>query len=149
MPLLAAGEFPTGSALRGLLTAMLKECASFAQVAAAQTTASVTFADLGTVGPQVTVTSVFDRALIFWSGSVFNNNTSQQSICAVQISGATTLAADANNGALAAGGNTPSTNAMQFMLATITPGSNTYTLKYAVSGGTGQFDRRRIYVIAP
>lgn len=149
MPFPAAGDFPTGLVLRGLVAALLKEAASFAQVAAGETTTSTSFTNLATAGPAVTLTSVFDRALIMWSASEYNNTAGQASRAAIQISGATTLAAAVANGSLEAGGNVTAIDHMHFMIATITPGSNTYTMKYSVTGGTGLFDRRRLYVIAP
>lgn len=149
MPLPAAGSFPTGTALRGLIAALIKDCAAFAQVATSETTTSATYTNLATAGPAVSVTSVYDRALIFWSASQFNNNASHRASSVVEISGATTLAASASNGARENGGNIPAEEQMQFMFVTINPGSNTYTMKYAASGGTALFERRRLYVIAP
>lgn len=151
MPLPVAGEFPTGAVLRGLIAALLKETAAFAQVATTEGTTSTTFTDLATAGPAVTLVSAHDRALILWATGKFSNNAGSGAGCVVQISGATTLAASENNGANQATGLLGGFGHenMQFMIATINPGSNTYTLKYNASANTASFYRRRLYVIAP
>lgn len=151
MPLIPPGEFPTGLALRGLVAALLKELASSASVATSQGTTSTTYTDLATAGPAVTITSVYDRALIFWSAGKFSNVAGNGVGCTVAITGATTLAAADSNGVNASdvAGSGFGDESMQFIIATINPGSNTYTMKYRATGSTANFQRRRLYVIAP
>lgn len=133
--------------------ALLTLYANTASVATNQTTTSSAYTDLGTVGPAVTLTSVGTRAFILWSNHGSNDTANAGHISTYAISGDTTLAAGDTNGILwhehaKAGGSDESS---QWALVTITPGSNTYTMKYKRAGGAGtaSFERRRIMVFAP
>lgn len=126
---------------------------SFSSIATNESTASTSYVDLATPGPSVTLTSAGTRAIILWSQHGSNNTANKGAISSIVISGATTLAVSDNNGIIwhekATAG--ASYEAMQFMVATINPGSNTYKVQYKVAGGAGtaSFERRRCFVFAP
>lgn len=148
-----AGQILTAADLNAEFGGLLTNMGSFASVATNQTTTSTSYVDLATPGPSVTLTSTGTRAIILWSVHGSNNTANKGAICSIVISGATTLAVSDNNGILwheKATANA-SFEDMQFMVATITPGSNTYKVQYKVAGGSGtaSFERRRIFVFAP
>lgn len=118
-----------------------------AKIVTSETSTATSFSDLATVGPTVTVTTG-TRALVFISANAENTANFFASVgCAV--SGATTRAATFDE---CLQFNAVST---QFLLQAsravvvegLTAGSNTFTLKYYVSGGTGTFRRRELTVI--
>jgi hypothetical protein len=147
----SAGTVLTAALLNAAFDSLLTAEGGYASVATAQTTASLTYVDLATVGPQVSVTSVGTRALILFGARLRNASAAAGTGCTVAITGATTLAAADANGAMW----TDFVNAgyddekMQFMFVTINPGLNTYTMKYRASAGTAQYSVRRMYVFAP
>ena len=119
-----------------------------ASVATNQTTTSTSFTDLATVGPAVTLTTG-TKALVLLSCYMENSSTTNIVQMGFAVSGATTLAAAfgrtfyirGNSGgvALQASSVIPVTS--------LTAGSNTFTAKYTVNGGTGQWENRYITVI--
>jgi len=119
-------------------------------VATAQTTTSTTYADLATTGPAVTITTGA-IALVFLTVRKMNNNTgSQETFMSFAVSGASTVsAADTSSinlvtstGSLPQGGFSGA-----FLVTGLTAGSNTFTAKYRVDGGTGSFQNRTITVV--
>jgi hypothetical protein len=119
-----------------------------ATVATLQTTVSVAYADLATVGPAVTL-QTGAKALITLSCQGWQSAAGNVNNVAVAVSGATTLAAaDANSvvmtGAVALYQQTP---CRTFLLSGLTPGVNTFTAKYKVNAGTGSFTNRDITVV--
>lgn len=117
-------------------------------VGTAETTASATYAVLATAGPAVTVTTA-SRMLSFASCELFNNAAAGQSWAAHEVSGATTLAASDTWGLKHgdSGVNGTMTASRSHLEVSLTPGSQTVTLKYRVSAGTGTFQRRQIIVM--
>jgi hypothetical protein len=115
-------------------------------VAASQSTTSTAYTDLATVGPSVTLTTG-TKALIIIRSALFNNATSA-SLVGVSITGATTVAA-ADPASLFT--NLPGGHQVRmgvsYIFTSLTAGSNTFTLKYRVTGGTGTFEFRGISVI--
>lgn len=122
-----------------------------AAVSTQQTTTSTTFADLATAGPAVTVTTGV-QALVTCHARAENNSINGITRFVFAVSGATTLSADTNidygfayqspvAGVLL--------NASIAHLVTgLTPGSNTFTMKYRVdTASTGTFSARRISVV--
>jgi len=120
-----------------------------ARVATSQGTSSTSYTDLGTVGPAVTVTTG-TGAIVFHSCQVQNSSTGFSSM-SWAISGATTRAAldgTAIRHDGISGGNPWKVGSTDFLLAVLTPGSNTFTAKYkAESGFTATFADRFICVI--
>lgn len=160
-PFFAGGKL-RASELQGMVNAtddvaddLLGSLALFsakARVATNETRTLNTYGDLATVGPSVTLTSTGTRAAIYWSLHGSNNTANCGWIATVEISGATILAA-ADDEALwheHPAANVSDQDGM-WMLATITPGSNTYTMKYKRAGAasTAQMERRNIFVYAP
>lgn len=118
------------------------------RVDAAESISSMTYIDLATVGPTVTVTTGTSALVIFssnqaWAGSGFNFYAS------VAVTGATTVAASDGTGAtMSSEGNQFSDHFMAtYKFTGLTPGSNTFTLKYRVNGQTWSCSRRQLIVV--
>lgn len=135
------------------LAALLADFSSSASVATQQTRSNNTFGDLATVGPSVPLTSKGTIAWVAWGAIVFGNVASASGRITVAISGATTLAAAATNGFYASenGGLGVGSAGVVWRAFAITPGANTYTLKYnnIAANGTATFQDRWITVVAP
>jgi hypothetical protein len=118
-----------------------------ALVATSQTTTSTSYTDLATAGPAVTITTG-TKALVIISAKLNASAAGNAVFVGFAVSGATTIAA-ADASAL---GTSDAVGARPYQSsyvtkATLTAGSNTFTLKYVVSGGTGTFANREITVI--
>lgn len=113
-----------------------------------QTTTSTTPTDLTTFGPSVTSTTG-TRAIVSIRSLTQNNTAGQTTIASYEISGATSTGASIvraishESGTANEGTRVSLTN----LFTTLTAGSNTFTMKYWVSGGTGTFAHREIVVI--
>lgn len=122
-----------------------------ATVATAQSGASATPADLGTVGPQITL-QTGSAVTVLVSALMWNNTANGQSYAGVAVSGATTRAASSEEAlrmSEAVAGQAGQQGATRAARITgLTPGTNTFTMKYWVSGGTGTFQSRELQVIA-
>lgn len=97
-------------------------------------------------GPTVTATSG-DKAIVGVYSYVRNTVAGQSALASYAVSGATTRASTDADAVLSVGDGTVAiqatcTTASFFM----TPGSNTFTMQFRVSGGTGRFDNRRLWV---
>jgi hypothetical protein len=121
-----------------------------ATVAASETTTGTAYGDLATVGPAVTVTvGASGRALVTLSGDLSNDTVNMFSLLNYAVSGATTVAAADTNQRLvllAAVAGQQIGASRTFVVTGLTAGSNTFTMKYRVSAGTGTFIRRQITV---
>jgi hypothetical protein len=123
---------------------------SEATVATSQTTASTTYVDLATAGPEVTVTTG-TTAFVILTSYFFNNTQPWPGVVGFAVSGATTIAASNTQRLWAAGA---IAGGQEFQMSavykvTLTPGSNTFTAKYKTGGaGTATFADRSIIVIA-
>jgi hypothetical protein len=117
-------------------------------VATSQTTTSASYTDLATGGPAVTVTTG-TKAFIFLYTHSSNNTANNFVAMSFAISGATTLAAADGRSIV----HSPPTNgrgkrgSSVFFIDTLTAGSNTFTAKYRVGGGTGAWQDRRLAVL--
>lgn len=115
------------------------------------TTTSTTYTDLtgASIGPVVTV-ETGPMALVIVAGQLSNSGTDSARM-AYDVSGDTTIAAADNRGigtfGVASLTVTTGTTVLHFGGLALTPGSNTFTAKYRVSGGTGTFLSRRIAVL--
>jgi hypothetical protein len=112
-------------------------------VSTSQSTTSTSYTDLATTGPTFTVTTG-TKALIWFAAAVQHNTTDIACFASVAVSGATTVAASdawciANPSRL-----TDSRLASLHMFTGLTAGSNTFTMKYRVPSGTGNFANREI-----
>ena len=117
-----------------------------ATVSTQQTTTSTSFTDLATAGPAVTVTTG-TKALVIVSANMFNNNSGFYSSASFAISGSTTAAADGTRSLKLLGNGVRQQSSFVKLVTNLTPGSNTFTMKYAVEGGTGTISDRDITVI--
>jgi hypothetical protein len=88
---------------------------------------------------------------VMWAANISNNTTNQYSIMGVTISGATTLAADDGNSLQVRQSNSDTEQNHQVawgkLYTGLTAGSNVFTCKYRVTGGTATFLRRKLVVI--
>lgn len=128
----------------GVITA-----ADGANVATSQSTASTTYVDLATAGPAVTLTT--GSTVLIWLSSVNVKATGgNSSFIGFAVSGATTIAAaDGNAGQTSHAAGLAVSNNRCFTLTGLTPGSNTFTMKYRVDGGAAvSFFNRSIIVQA-
>lgn len=140
----AEGQFFVSTAANAVAARQL----SFQAVTTSQTTTSLSYVDLTTVGPVVTV-NTGTRALVMFSSSLDNSGTNGASQVSVKVSGASSIAAS-DNWQIKRDGVT-ATNAHRYgtahMFDTLTPGSNTFTMQYKVGSGTGTFAAREIIVL--
>jgi len=143
----AAGEELTAQ----LLNALLARSCQTGFVGTPQTTTSTSYTDLATVGPSVTLISAGTTALVMWSAGMFSGDaTYRGGYCDFTITGATARAAnDASAAIVSATNGAAGFRSTGFEWVTITPGSNTYTLKYKSLSGSFNFQNRRLFVFAP
>ncbi len=140
-----AGRTMTTAAVNGIA----ERVPSWAQVATAQTIAVTTPGDLTTVGPAVTVTTG-PSAIYMISAFISNSTALAGGLMSVAVSGATTLSASTTR-ILRIMSGAASENAKQSFIGmfdgSLTPGSNTFTAKYAIVGsGTASFSSRELVV---
>ncbi len=115
-----------------------------ATVATQQSTASVTYTDLATAGPAVTLTTG-TSVLVILSAELTSSG-GFYSYMSFAVSGATTVAASDTNSIRMYGNNNTSA-ARSFILTGLTAGSNTFTTKYRASGGTSSIAQRDIVIV--
>lgn len=115
-----------------------------------ETTTSVAYTNLATVGPSVTLTvGPTGIAIVSFSAAMGGSSAGSFSKLSYQVSGAnsispaTTFAATVTD---APGDFFGSLNYVDVLYG-LTPGSTTFTMKYAVSGGTGTFSNRDLKVV--
>jgi hypothetical protein len=113
-------------------------------VSASQTTTSGSYVDLTTVGPAASPTT--GTAAIVSLSSSIGNSSAAATLMSFAISGATTVAA---SDPFAIGHDSIANYRLGglFMVTGLTPGTNTFTAKYRVSGGTGTFLDRKLIVL--
>lgn len=121
---------------------------STAGVTTSESTTSAAYTDVATPGPAVTVTTG-TRAIVAVTSIVQNSSASQNSYASYAVSGASSIAATDDRAVIitAAAINQTLRGAAVYMETGLTAGSNTFTMKYRVTGGTGSFQNRRIVVI--
>lgn len=117
-------------------------------VTTSESTASTSYTDVATPGPAVTVTTG-TKAIVAVTSIVQNSTAGQNSYASYAVSGASTIAASDDRAVIitAAAVNQTLRGAAIYMETALTAGSNTFTMKYRVTGGTGSFQNRRIVVI--
>ena len=122
--------------------------AKAAYLATQNTTTSTSFTDLGSVGPAVSLDT--GTAALVIVGCTMNNDTAPNYILmGFAVTGASSVAAD-DAAALyrQQPDHSADFSASKVALVTgLTAGTNTFTAKYRVTGGTGTFYRRLIAVI--
>ena len=124
--------------------------AAAANVTTQESTSSTTYADLATVGPVVTL--VTGTSVIVWLSAIgMKSTTGYTSHLSVEVSGASRIAANdtARAGGISSLASGPYTIAGVCILNGLTPGRNTFTMKYRVDGGpANNFSVRSIAVLA-
>ncbi len=120
-----------------------------ATVSTTQTTNSSSYVDLATVGPSVTLTTGANVVVQVACGAANNNGSGFNGFVSVAVSGATTVAASDNFCASVSGTGAGFgvTDVANIALTGLTPGVNTFTLKYRVNGQTWGFYNRDIRVV--
>lgn len=120
-----------------------------AYVTAVESTTSTSYGDLATYGPQVTVTTG-TTAMIFVASILSQNTVSSYAIVGYDITGASTISPASDKGLnfrAAASGQQFRATYVDF-LTNLTPGVNTFTMKYQVgTSGTAAFGQRVIFVL--
>lgn len=121
---------------------------STASVSTSESTGGTGYGNLATPGPAVTVTTG-TRAIVMVTSLVQNSTASQNSYASYAVSGASSIAATDDRAVLitAAATNQTLRASSVYMETGLTAGSNTFTMQYRVTGGTGSFQNRRITVI--
>jgi hypothetical protein len=118
-----------------------------AYIATSATTTSTSYGDLSdTAGPTVTVTTG-TQALVALYAAMVNSVAANNTLMSFTVSGASSVGAADN---FAIGGNTGTVGLRYgnvFLVTGLTAGSNTFTAKYKVNGGTGTCVDRRLTVI--
>jgi len=143
----ANGELITAA----LLNSMLSRNTQQGFVGTNQQTSSTTYTDLATVGPSVTITSSGTVALVKWTAGMFSGDgTLRAGYVDFAISGATTRApVDASALIETASNSGAGFRHMMEAYVAITPGTNTFTLKYRCLTGPFAFQNRLLIVVAP
>jgi hypothetical protein len=113
-------------------------------VGTTESTTSSSYGDLTTVGPGVNATTG-PQAIVFMSASIVNSiPMTYTTLMAFEVSGATSqIAWDA----IAVGSQYNAFAGSTFIAQNLTPGVNTFTAKYRVSGGIGYYAARWLTVI--
>lgn len=125
--------------------ALITILADQAFVGTSETTASTSFVNLATTGPSITLTTG-TSVLIAISSNSYMSSLGGNAVMSVEVTGATSIAATslpfAESGTANAGFNFPLTRFI--VITTLTPGSNTFTIKYKATGGVAGFSNRSI-----
>lgn len=121
---------------------------STAAVTTSETTGGTGYGALATPGPSVTVTTG-TKAIVAVASLVQNSTIGQNSYASYAVSGASAISATDDRAVLitAAAANQTLRASSVYMETALTAGSNTFTMQYRVTGGTGSFQNRRITVI--
>lgn len=113
----------------------------------AESTTSTSYTDLTTAGPAVSVTT--GTSVLVWVGALtWNTTAGSHSFMGVAVSGATTTAAtDVAALVFRSGTASQSMQSSMIIRMLVTAGSNTFTSKYRVDSGTGNWSYRVIVVL--
>lgn len=144
------GEVPSAATMNAHIRDNLRAMVwQYANVETSQTRTATAYGDLTTVGPAVTL-ATNTEALVFIGSQNQNDTAGQHSITSYAVSGDTTIAANDNKmfDFESSAANQRRGSGRMSKETALTPGSNTFTAKYRVTGGTGTFLRRRILAAA-
>lgn len=115
---------------------------------AAESTTSTSYTDLTTAGPSVTV-DTGAKAIVVFSSNLRNNTAGAGAWYSYGVSGATSSPASDSRGMFIDG--VSASNACRWggfhIWTTLTPGTNTFTMKYRASTNTALFNDRQITVL--
>lgn len=140
----AAGRFFASTGVN----AIAERVPSNNKVSATETSGSTSYTDLATSGPAVTVTTG-PTALVLTTSNQSNNTNAQNAYMSYGVTGASSVSAtDDRSGFLTTAAANQGVRALGGGLETgLTAGSNTFTAKYRVTGGTGSWGNRQLIVI--
>lgn len=114
-------------------------------VATLQGTTSVSYTDLATVGPAVTVTIGSTGKALVGIYAAYSNPSGNFALMAFAVSGATTVAAT-DTACLQANVTSDVRNGAVVIQSGLNAGSTTFTAKYKATGGTANFNGRTLWV---
>lgn len=109
-------------------------------ITAAESTTATSYADLATVGPQLTALAA-GRYAILYGGQAKISSSADQAFMSVAVNGT----ASDNDAAVTA--NVDSASIATLSLQSLTAQSNTIKAQYRVNGGTGTFGQRKLIAI--
>lgn len=118
-------------------------------IATAQTTSSVTYTNLTTLGPQVSL-QAGTRALVFISCEISNSTGGAVSRASVEVNSQGDVQGADDSISIAQGGvtaNSPTRAGISLMVTGLNSGLNVFTMKYRVDSGTATFSNRELVVI--
>lgn len=116
-------------------------------IATAESTTETEYTDLNTVGPAVTC--VTGTKAIYMTSARVDNNTGAGARASIEISGASSIEAnDSRELTLHLGVTHQNKFGTCYFEDGLTPGTNTFTMKYKSGGGTARFAERHLIVIA-
>lgn len=131
------------------VNAVAERAIEYHEVTTSQSSTSTSYTNLSTVGPTVTVTTG-TRALYWWHTRSQHSASDSAVYSGVEVSGASTIAASDSRALIVDG--LPAGNGIQcagmHLETNLTPGSNTFTVKYRVNAGTGTWGLRHLVVMA-
>jgi hypothetical protein len=139
----------TASGLKWSTPAASSPASASARVETEQGTTSSSFTDLSTSGPAVTLTTG-TKVLVIITAEMLNSSAVESNIASFAISGATTVAAgtiDWYVRSMIGTANERERFSAATRYASLTAGSNTFTMKYRRTGGTAYFGQREIIVV--
>jgi hypothetical protein len=126
------------------------ETVEYAKVNDSEPTNSTTWTDLSTPGPSVTVTITSGKALVILTANI-HSDINKLAVMSFAISGNTTDLPSWYEclmlGAISATTENIIQASAMYVRTGLSNGSNTFTAKYMVTGGTGYFAKRSIIVI--
>jgi hypothetical protein len=132
------------------VNAIAERSVAFDFVNAGESTGSTSFTDLATPGPAVTATTG-TMALVIVYGLVSIDTAGVSALMSYAVTGATAVAASDTRSVTYQPPSVAAARSLRASAMTVqdalTPGSNTFTAKYRVTGGAGNFNNRRIAVI--
>lgn len=132
------------------VNAIAERTAGHDLINASETTASATFVDLATPGPAVTKTTG-TSAFVAVYGLISIDTAGVTALMSFAVTGATAVAASDTRAVSYQPPSVAAARSLRVSAVTLldglTPGSNTFTAKYRVTGGTGTFNNRRIAVL--
>ena len=114
-----------------------------------QTTASTSFTDLASTGPTVTVTTG-TNAIVIVNCEMSNATAGQEALADFAITGASARSASSATAITAvssAADERYRIGVTQLFTTGVSAGSNTFQMKYRVTGGTGTFLNRRLVIL--
>lgn len=118
-------------------------------ISTSQTTTSTSWADLATVGPQISNIWCGQNALVWINCEVSHATADTEANVGFSYSGATSGDPQNWNRIIHDGVNAGKSwrHSMQWHLTDLNPGYHTFTMKYKVVSGTGTFARRELIVL--